>query len=117
MMAWDTNPLYAIMHEAIYCQGAASNWAAHRVRCAGRGVGVGGCGWQCRLWALHGQGAASSWAAHRIGCSVGCLDPAHGCRPACQAECKRVRASATPRVDTRLLLNYPQLTATPMQGS
>lgn len=36
-MAWDTNPLYAILHESIYCQGAASNWAAHRVRC--------GCGW------------------------------------------------------------------------
>ena len=32
-MAWDTNPLYALLHEAIYCQGAASNWAAHRVRC------------------------------------------------------------------------------------
>lgn len=32
-MAWDTNPLYAILHEAIYCQGAASNWAAHRIRC------------------------------------------------------------------------------------
>ncbi|XP_024358296.1 uncharacterized protein [Physcomitrium patens] len=29
---FDTNPLYAIMHESIYCQGAASNWAAHRVR-------------------------------------------------------------------------------------
>jgi pimeloyl-ACP methyl ester carboxylesterase len=32
LMAWDTNPLYAAMHESIYCQGAASNWAAHRVR-------------------------------------------------------------------------------------
>jgi hypothetical protein len=31
-MAWDTNPLYALVHEAIYCQGAASRWAAHRVR-------------------------------------------------------------------------------------
>lgn len=31
-MSWDTNPLYALLHEAIYCQGAASNWAAHRVR-------------------------------------------------------------------------------------
>lgn len=30
--AWDTNPLYAIMHESIYCQGAASLWAADRVR-------------------------------------------------------------------------------------
>ncbi|KAL4424352.1 hypothetical protein ABPG75_001653 [Micractinium tetrahymenae] len=31
-MAWDTNPLYALLHEAIYCQGAAANWAAHRIR-------------------------------------------------------------------------------------
>ncbi|KAK9810112.1 hypothetical protein WJX72_005044 [[Myrmecia] bisecta] len=30
-MPWDVNPLYAILHESIYCQGAASNWAAHRV--------------------------------------------------------------------------------------
>ena len=30
--AWDTNPLYAMLHEAIYCQGAPSRWAAHRVR-------------------------------------------------------------------------------------
>ena len=36
LMAWDTNPLYALLHESIYCQGAASNWAAHRVRCAPR---------------------------------------------------------------------------------
>ncbi|TEW48287.1 alpha/beta fold hydrolase [Psychromonas algicola] len=27
-----TNPLYAILHESIYCQGEASNWSAHRVR-------------------------------------------------------------------------------------
>ena len=32
-MAWDTNPLYALLHEAIYCQGGqAAAWAAHRVR-------------------------------------------------------------------------------------
>ena len=32
-MAWDTNPLYALLHEAIYCQGpdSASGWAAQRV--------------------------------------------------------------------------------------
>ncbi|XP_002984144.2 uncharacterized protein LOC9644930 [Selaginella moellendorffii] len=29
---FDTNPLYALMHEPIYCQGAASNWAAQKVR-------------------------------------------------------------------------------------
>ncbi|CAH7032318.1 Proline iminopeptidase [Vibrio chagasii] len=27
-----TNPIYAILHESIYCQGTASNWSAHRVR-------------------------------------------------------------------------------------
>lgn len=27
-----TNPIYAILHESIYCQGDASNWSAHRVR-------------------------------------------------------------------------------------
>ena len=31
-MPWDTNPIYAVLHESIYCQGAASAWAAHRVR-------------------------------------------------------------------------------------
>lgn len=31
-MSWDTNPLYALLHESIYCQGAPSNWAAHRIR-------------------------------------------------------------------------------------
>ena len=31
-LPWDTNPLYALLHEAIYCQGAASGWAAQRVR-------------------------------------------------------------------------------------
>ncbi|KAH9604144.1 hypothetical protein KSS87_010484, partial [Heliosperma pusillum] len=30
--AFNTNPLYAILHEVIYCQGAASRWAAERVR-------------------------------------------------------------------------------------
>ncbi|MGC9494625.1 alpha/beta fold hydrolase [Vibrio genomosp. F10] len=27
-----TNPIYAILHESIYCQEFASNWSAHRVR-------------------------------------------------------------------------------------
>ena len=27
-----TNPIYAILHESIYCQGTESNWSAHRVR-------------------------------------------------------------------------------------
>ena len=31
-MPWDTNPLYALLHESIYCQGAKSAWAAQRVR-------------------------------------------------------------------------------------
>lgn len=32
--AWDTNPLYCLLHEIIYCNGpgAASGWAAQRVR-------------------------------------------------------------------------------------
>ncbi|XP_027349480.1 uncharacterized protein LOC113861071 [Abrus precatorius] len=28
----DTNPLYAILHETIYCQGSASKWSASRIR-------------------------------------------------------------------------------------
>ncbi|XP_022871149.1 uncharacterized protein LOC111390353 [Olea europaea var. sylvestris] len=28
---FDTNPLYALMHESIYCQGASSLWSAHRI--------------------------------------------------------------------------------------
>ncbi|XP_057979739.1 uncharacterized protein LOC131165736 [Malania oleifera] len=31
-LAFDTNPLYALMHESIYCQGASSRWSAHRIR-------------------------------------------------------------------------------------
>ena len=31
-VSWDINPLYAVLHESIYCQGAASHWAAQRVR-------------------------------------------------------------------------------------
>jgi pimeloyl-ACP methyl ester carboxylesterase len=30
--AFDTNPIYAILHEAIYCQRQASHWSAERVR-------------------------------------------------------------------------------------
>jgi len=30
--AYETNPIYAILHESIYCQGFASKWSAHRVR-------------------------------------------------------------------------------------
>lgn len=29
---YDTNPIFAILHEAIYCQGKASRWSAERVR-------------------------------------------------------------------------------------
>ena len=31
-MPWDSNPMYAVLHESIYCQGGASNWAAQRMR-------------------------------------------------------------------------------------
>lgn len=30
--SFETNPIFAILHEAIYCQGKASNWSAERVR-------------------------------------------------------------------------------------
>ncbi|AJR05354.1 alpha/beta hydrolase [Photobacterium gaetbulicola] len=30
--SYQTNPIYAILHESIYCQHTASNWSAHRVR-------------------------------------------------------------------------------------
>jgi len=30
--SFDTNPIFAILHESIYCQETASNWAAERVR-------------------------------------------------------------------------------------
>ncbi|XP_070038221.1 uncharacterized protein LOC107829227 isoform X2 [Nicotiana tabacum] len=31
-IAFDANPLYALLHESIYCQGASSMWSAHRIR-------------------------------------------------------------------------------------
>ncbi|OIT35988.1 hypothetical protein A4A49_35488 [Nicotiana attenuata] len=31
-IAFDANPLYALLHESIYCQGASSLWSAHRIR-------------------------------------------------------------------------------------
>lgn len=30
-LSWDTNPLYALLHEACYCNGGASQWAAQKV--------------------------------------------------------------------------------------
>lgn len=32
MQAYDTNPIFAILHEAIYCQGFAARWSAARIR-------------------------------------------------------------------------------------
>ncbi|QSX32247.1 alpha/beta fold hydrolase [Shewanella avicenniae] len=32
LLSYHTNPIYAILHEAIYCQTDASQWAAHQVR-------------------------------------------------------------------------------------
>lgn len=32
LLDFNTNPIFALLHESIYCQQAASNWAAHRVR-------------------------------------------------------------------------------------
>ena len=31
LSSFNTNPVYAILHEAIYCQGVASNWSADRM--------------------------------------------------------------------------------------
>ena len=31
-LSFDTNPIYAILHESIYCQQNASNWSAQRMR-------------------------------------------------------------------------------------
>jgi pimeloyl-ACP methyl ester carboxylesterase len=31
MLEFETNPIYAVLHESIYCQGAASNWSAERI--------------------------------------------------------------------------------------
>lgn len=32
LQAYDTNPIFAILHESIYCQGFASRWSAERMR-------------------------------------------------------------------------------------
>lgn len=32
LLDYDTNPIFAFLHESIYCQEFASNWAAHQVR-------------------------------------------------------------------------------------
>jgi pimeloyl-ACP methyl ester carboxylesterase len=31
-LAYDTNPIFSVLHEACYTQGSASRWAAHRLR-------------------------------------------------------------------------------------
>lgn len=31
-LGFDNNPIYALLHESCYCQGAASNWSAHKIR-------------------------------------------------------------------------------------
>ncbi|XP_061967022.1 uncharacterized protein LOC133690773 [Populus nigra] len=35
---FDTNPLYALLHESIYCQGDSSLWSAHRIRIEDDGI-------------------------------------------------------------------------------
>ncbi len=32
MQSFETNPIYALLHEACYCQGIASRWSAERIR-------------------------------------------------------------------------------------
>ncbi|XP_065859761.1 uncharacterized protein [Euphorbia lathyris] len=34
---FDSNPLYALMHESIYCQGASSRWSANRIMAENNG--------------------------------------------------------------------------------
>ncbi|KMZ60182.1 hypothetical protein ZOSMA_5G00440 [Zostera marina] len=31
-LEFDTNPIYALLHESCYCQDAASNWSANKIR-------------------------------------------------------------------------------------
>lgn len=31
-LSFNAQPIYALLHESIYCQGAASDWSAHRIR-------------------------------------------------------------------------------------
>ncbi len=31
MLSYNTNPIYSLLHEAIYCQNSASNWSAERI--------------------------------------------------------------------------------------
>lgn len=78
-MAWDTNPLYAMLHEAIYCQGAASRWAAHRIRCALLCLPAAG---RRRLGArrpVAGSPAAPALSGWLIACLGACCPP---CREA-----------------------------------
>ena len=42
--AFDTNPIYALLHEAEYCQGCASRWSAERVRAEYPELGPSGDG-------------------------------------------------------------------------
>lgn len=41
---FDANPLYAVLHEPIYCQGTAARWSAERMRAGQPGFGAGGEG-------------------------------------------------------------------------
>jgi pimeloyl-ACP methyl ester carboxylesterase len=44
IVSYATNPLYALLHEAIYCQGQASRWSAERVRAEFPEFDLGGSG-------------------------------------------------------------------------
>ena len=61
-MPWDTNPLYAIMHESIYCCGGSSNWAAHRVREVSKGLHASVT--DLRLLGKPANGGASYYMSH-----------------------------------------------------
>jgi len=44
LLPFDTNPIYAALHEPCYCQGEASDWAAERVRAEQDGFEASGGG-------------------------------------------------------------------------
>lgn len=72
-MPWDTNPLYVLLHEAIYCQGVASNWAAHRVREAEFALEFDAAGLTAKGERSWGHGPA------KLAWKEGLLEPAIAC--------------------------------------
>lgn len=72
--SWALHPLYAILHEAIYCQGRASLWAAQTVR-------------EVRCPPLHACHASSGHAGSSVK-ACDCLRSAHGVCRLCIYQCQ-----------------------------